>query len=155
MLFNSWIFVIFVVQSLLLVCGLLLIYKCQSTNRRLKAGLKTQEKELAATRKKIRDQAAILIETEREVARLKRIPKAELLPMLQLTHELRSPLAAVQNSLEMILQGYTKADRYLHDEMLTLAQDRTKIMLARVNDFLRLGAVTYAEIERKPRQVQL
>ena len=151
----SWLFVILAAQSVLLVCGLLVILKCRSTNRHLKVERTTQCNELEAMRKEIQDQAAILTNTEREVARLKRIPKAELLPMLQLTHELRSPLAAVQNSLEMILQGYTKNDPKLYDEMLTLAQDRTKVMLARVNDFLRLGAVKYAEIERKPRQVQL
>jgi signal transduction histidine kinase len=75
--------------------------------------------------------------------------------MLQLTHELRSPLASVQHSLEMILQGYTKTDAELHEQMLILAQDRTKTMLERVNDFLRLGAVTYAKTERKPHPVSL
>lgn len=89
------------------------------------------------------------------MSRLKRVPKAELLPMMQLAHELRSPLAAVQHSLEMVLQGYTKSSTELHDEMLSMAQGRTVTMLERVNDFLRLGAVKYAEIERRRQHVQL
>jgi two-component system phosphate regulon sensor histidine kinase PhoR len=100
-------------------------------------------------------QSSVLLDMEREVARLKRVPKAELLPMMQLAHELRSPLAAVQSSLEMILQGYTRNDPDLHDEMLSIAQHRAAGMLERVNDFLRLGAVRYAEIERRPHPVQI
>ncbi|HUT19250.1 MAG TPA: histidine kinase dimerization/phospho-acceptor domain-containing protein, partial [Anaerolineae bacterium] len=100
-------------------------------------------------------QRSVLLDMEREVARLKRVPKAELLPMMQLAHELRSPLAAVQSSLEMVLQGYTKSDPALHDEMLSIAQHRAMGMLERVNDFLRLGAVRYAEIERRPHPVHM
>jgi len=100
-------------------------------------------------------QSSVLLDMEREVARLKRVPKAELLPMMQLAHELRSPLAAVQSSLEMILQGYTRNDPDLHDEMLSIAQHRAAGMLERVNDFLRLGAVRYAEFERRPHPVQI
>jgi signal transduction histidine kinase len=100
-------------------------------------------------------QGSVLLDMEREVARLKRVPKAELLPMMQLAHELRSPLAAVQSSLEMILQGYTRNDPDLHDEMLSIAQHRAAGMLERVNDFLRLGAVRYAEFERHPHPVQV
>jgi signal transduction histidine kinase len=100
-------------------------------------------------------QRSVLLDMEREVARLKRVPKAELLPMMQLAHELRSPLAAVQSSLEMVLQGYTRSDPALHDEMLSIAQQRAIAMLERVNDFLRLGAVRYAEIERRPHPVRI
>ncbi|HUT20326.1 MAG TPA: HAMP domain-containing sensor histidine kinase [Anaerolineae bacterium] len=100
-------------------------------------------------------QRSVLLDMEREVARLKRVPKAELLPMMQLAHELRSPLAAVQSSLEIVLQGYTRNDPALHDEMLSIAQHRAMGMLERVNDFLRLGAVRYAEIERRPHPVHM
>jgi signal transduction histidine kinase len=55
----------------------------------------------------------------------------------------------------MVLQGYTRGNPELHDEMLTLAQNRAVGMLERLDDFLRLGAVKYAEIERKPHPVQL
>jgi signal transduction histidine kinase len=110
---------------------------------------------LASVRRELEERSQLLIELEREVARLKRVPKTELLPMMQLAHELRSPLAATQSSLEMILQGYTDSDPALHDEMLTIAQQRAIAMLSRVNDFLRLGAVRFAEIERRPHPVQL
>jgi signal transduction histidine kinase len=103
----------------------------------------------------MQERANTIAALEREVARLKRIPKAELLPMLKLAHELRSPLAAVQNSLDMLLQGYGKANPELQDEMLNLARGRAEGMMARVNDFLRLGAVQHAELEKKAHPVQL
>jgi len=151
----AWSIIALATLSLFLIGGLFMAGLLYRTNRSLRTRLQKQEEQLASAREEAQDQATVLLETEREMARLKRIPKAELLPMLQLTHELRSPLAAVEHSLEMILQGYTDNDPKLRDEMLALSQDRTKMMLARVNDFLRLGAVKYAEIERQPRQVQL
>ena len=77
------------------------------------------------------------------------------LSMLELAHELRSPLAAIQSTLDMILQGYVKNDAQLQDKMLNLARDRTVMMLGQVNDFLRLGAVQHSEIEKKAEPVQL
>jgi signal transduction histidine kinase len=140
---------VFVVVGLVLVAGLL--YWAVSTTRTLRR----REKELATTLEELQEQSIAEQALEREVSRLKRIPKAELLPMLQLTHELRSPLAAIQNSLDMVLQGYAANDPALQDEMLSLARDRAAGMMARVNDFMRLGAVQHAEIERKVQPVQL
>jgi coenzyme F420 hydrogenase subunit beta len=82
-------------------------------------------------------------------------PESDLLSMLQLAHELRSPLSSIQSALDMVLQGYAEHDRALHDEMLSLARDRAIVMLGQVNDFLRLGAVQHSEVERKVRPVQL
>jgi signal transduction histidine kinase len=138
-----------VVGGLLLVGGLL--YWAISARRTLWL----RERELAAMRADLWQRSITEEALEREVSRLKRIPKAELLPMLQLAHELRSPLAAIQNSLDMILQGYAANDPKLQDEMLDLARDRATTMMARVNDFMRLGAVQHAEIERKVQPVQL
>lgn len=138
-----------VVAGLLLVGGLL--YWAIST----RCMLRRRERELAATLEELQERSIAEEALEREVNRLKRIPRAELLPMLQLTHELRSPLAAIQNSLDMVLQGYAANDPKLQDEMLNLARDRAVGMMARVNDFMRLGAVQHAEIERKVQPVQL
>jgi len=148
--------------GLLLIAGLVVCLRLRRSVRSLQGQLASVDDELLAANKSLsraqddaKNHAALLLETEREVSRLKRVPKAELLPMMQLAHELRSPLAAVQHSLEMILQGYAKSNPDLHDEMLSMAQDRTATMLDRVNDFLRLGAVYYAEIERAQQPVQL
>jgi len=138
-----------VALGLLLAGGLLFLYF--ST----RAKLQQQEQELTAVKKELQERSAALAEAEREVERLKRIPKSELLPMLKLAHEQRSPLAAIQNALDTLLQGYAKTDAQLRDEMLNLARDRAATMLERVNDFLRLGAVRHAEIERNVRPVQL
>jgi signal transduction histidine kinase len=140
---------VLVVAGFLLVGGLL--YWVFST----RCMLRRRDKELAATVEELRERSIAEGALEREVNRLKRIPRAELLPMLQLTHELRSPLAAIQNSLDMVLQGYAANAPQLQDEMLNLARDRAVGMMARVNDFMRLGAVQHAEIERKLQPVQL
>jgi len=117
--------------------------------------VRLQEKELTAAKRELQERSMALVAAEREVARLKRFPKAELLPMLQLSHELRSPLAAIQSSLDMLLQGYAVEGTELHDEMLNLARERAEATLAWVNGFLRLGAVRRAEIERTVQPVQL
>jgi len=147
---QPWLFpAILMVGAFLLIGGLL--YWVVSARRKLQL----REQELAAIRVDLHERSIAEEALEREVSRLKRIPKAELLPMLQLTHELRSPLAAIQNSLDMILQGYAANDPKLQDEMLDLARDRAATMMARVNDFMRLGAVQHAEIERKVQPIQL
>jgi len=145
----SLLLAILVVAGFLLVGGL--VYWAFST----RCILQRREKELAATLEELQERSIAEEALEREVSRLKRIPRAELLPMLQLTHELRSPLAAIQNSLDMVLQGYAANDPKLQDEMLDLARDRAVGMMARVNDFMRLGAVQHAELEREVQPVQL
>jgi coenzyme F420 hydrogenase subunit beta len=121
----------------------------------IRAKLRRKEKELVATANELQARSCALSRAESEMERLKQIPKAELLPMLKLAHEQRSPLAAIQNALDMLLQGYAANDPVLLDEMLGLARDRAATMLERVNDFLRLGSVRHAEIERKLQPVQL
>jgi two-component system sensor histidine kinase ResE len=147
-----------VVGTILVVGLVVALYGAHRQRVRMEAGareLEAARQELADARARTENRGQLLLDMEREVARLKRVPKAELLPMMQLAHELRSPLAAVQSSLEMVLQGYAESDPNLHDEMLTIAQNRAKAMLERVNDFLRLGAVRYAEIERRPHPVEV
>jgi signal transduction histidine kinase len=55
----------------------------------------------------------------------------------------------------MVLQGHTANDPELQDEMLNLARDRAAGMMARVNDFVRLGSIQHAAIERKVQPIQL
>jgi coenzyme F420 hydrogenase subunit beta len=134
----------------LLVFGALL-YFALSTRARLRA----QEQELAVARNELEEHSVLLEQAQREMSRLKQVPKTELLSTLQLTHEMRSPLASIQGALDMLLQGYAKNNAELQDEMLGLARERAASMLDQVNDFLRLGAVQHSEIERKVRSVQL
>lgn len=139
----------------LVVLGLFLVGALLFCALSTRAKLRLKEEELAATRKELQERSLALAEAESEAERLKRIPKAELLPMLKLAHEQRSPLAAIQNALDMLLQGYAANDPTLQGEMLSLARERAATMLERVNDFLRLGAVRHAEIERKVEPVPL
>lgn len=144
-----WLLVALVALSLLVSGGLLYLYL--STRARLRL----RDEELAVTKKELQERSIALAAAEGKVERLERIPRAERLPMLKLAHEQRSPLAAIQNALDMLLQGYTANDPKLQDEMLSLARDRAATMLERINDFLRLGAVQHAEIEREVQPVQL
>ena len=75
--------------------------------------------------------------------------------MLQLAHELRSPLSAAQSALDMLLQGYATTSLELQNEMLILARDRVETMLTRINDFLRLGAVRREEGDSALQRVRL
>jgi len=140
---------------LVIALGLLLAGGLLALSLSARARLRQKEAELAATKEELIQRSTALAQAEGEVERLKKIPKSELLPMLKLAHEQRSPLAAIQNALDMLLQGYAGDDPQLQNEMLSLARDRAATMLERVNDFLRLGSVRHAEIERKVRPVQL
>jgi len=146
---------LFLVVGLLLCAGMAWIVALRRRVRSAETARQRAKAELSSAKEQLTELSRTLLKMEREVARLKRIPKAELLPMLQLTHELRSPLAAIVSALEIVLQGYAVSNPQLHDEMLVLAQDRARNLLGRVNDFMRLGAVKYAEIERTPRPVQI
>ena len=98
--------------------------------------------------------AEMLARTQEGVG-LEAVPQEHLLSFLQLAHELRSPLSMIINSLDVVLQGYTKNDPDLQDQLLSRARERALSMMAQVNDFLRLGAVRHEEFLRKPRPVQL
>jgi two-component system phosphate regulon sensor histidine kinase PhoR len=83
------------------------------------------------------------------------IPREQLLSFLQLVHELRSPINVILNCLDVVLQGYTASDPDLQDDLLTRARDRAANMLAQVDDFLRLGSVSYGEMLQRRQRVQL
>ncbi|OGO05897.1 MAG: hypothetical protein A2Y73_03360 [Chloroflexi bacterium RBG_13_56_8] len=151
-LFSTSLEAILVLLALVLLGGLLFIAR-QALVSRTKLRLRGQE--LTAARKEIAQQSAYLDTAKREIARLQRIPKSELLPMLQLAHELRSPLASIQNALDMLMQGYATTSIELQNEMLGLARDRVEELLAWVNDFLSLGVAKHAKIERTVKPVQL
>lgn len=140
---------LFVVLSLFVVGGL--FYWALSA----RAKLRLQEKELAATRADLEEQSVALARAEGETAHLRSIPKPEALPMLHLAHQLRSPLASIQNALDMLLQGYAASSIELQNEMLSLARDRAETMLARVNSFLRQGTVPRVGMAGKVQPVQL
>jgi coenzyme F420 hydrogenase subunit beta len=135
--------------ALLLVAGQL--HAALSTRAKLRA----QAQEIEELRRELQEQTAALEEAQREAWHLHQGPRAELLSMLQLAHELRSPLASIQSALDMLLQGYARNNVELQDEMLNLSRERAATMLDQVNDFLRLGAVRHSEMGRPPEDVQL
>ena len=81
--------------------------------------------------------------------------RPERLAVLQLAHELRSPLAAIVSSLDMLLQGYAGSDAGLQTEMLSLARDRAASVLTLVNKSLRRGVFGCEALERQSQPVQM
>jgi two-component system phosphate regulon sensor histidine kinase PhoR len=128
-----------------------LLYVALSTRARLRQ----REEELAATKEELLEQSVALEDLKQQVERLQAIPKVDGLTMLQLAHEQRSPLAAIQNALDMLLDGYAAHDPGLQNEMLGLARDRASTTLARINNLLRLGSVQHAQLGEKTQRVQL
>jgi len=136
-----------VLVALLLLSG----YVALSRGIRLRA----QEKELAATKEMLQQRSTALAEAETEVEKLKGLLQRRSAPMLKVVHELRAPIASIQNSLDVIVQGYATGTAPLRDEMLCLARDRAAAMLALINDLLYLGAIQQAEVEKVVEPVQL
>jgi len=152
---SSSFIVALIAQSLLLIGGLFLTSGGLYYIHAVKTRLRVREKELAALQGETREPSGALIPAERAMSPLNPVAAQSSLAMLQFAHELRSPLAAIQNALDTVLQGYTQHDAQLEDEMLNLARDRAVAMLGQVNEFLRLGAVQHAESEEKAEPVQL
>ena len=121
----------------------------------LRDKLQKQKAALEAAQREAQERSAALQDVEGELARLKSVPKVEMMQVLQLIHELRSPLSSIQSALDVLLQGYITSGTDLHNEMLTLARNRAAATLAQVNDFLRLGSVLHGEVKRKVEPVQL
>lgn len=73
--------------------------------RTLTVQVRDLNQELGSLRDESGSQGAPLDEARGEIARLRRVPEAEMLPMLQLAHEMRSPgpLAGCR-----VLVGYSR-----------------------------------------------
>jgi signal transduction histidine kinase len=145
---------VLIVQSLLLIVGLFLIAGRLGNPHTIKTSLRAPAREIAVVQGGPQERPAALIPAGGEISGLNQASKQNALAMLQLAHELRSPLASIQNALDTILQGYTKDDAQLQDEMLNLARDRAVVMLGQVNEFLRRGAVQQTENGGKAGPVQ-
>ena len=99
--------------------------------------------------------AVNLVETWHQSPPLETPLNADGLAMLQSAHQLRSPLAAILNSLNMLLEGYAGSDSELRTEMLSLARDRAVSAMAMVNTSLQRGVLQDAGCERQRWPVQL
>lgn len=110
--------------------------------------LRSREEELGSTKERLREQTLAVQETN---ARLEKAIHARTAPTLQVAHELRAPLAAIQGFLDLILKGYATDGEVSQEEMVRMARDSAAGLLDLVNDLLylghikELGAVTQAE----------
>jgi len=117
--------------------------------------LVAMEKKLAVMEEALQERSAALRRAEQEVERLKELLRRRSAPMLQVVHELRAPIASIQNCLDVLLQGYSTVPAWEQEAMLNLARDRAKASLVLVNDLLYLGGIRHAEVEKEIRSVQL
>jgi len=117
--------------------------------------LVAMEKKLAVLKEMLQEQSAALVRAEEEVERLKEVLKRRSAPILQVVHELRAPIASIQNCLDVLLQGYSTIPTFEQEEMLHLARDRARTLLTLVNDLLYLGGIEHSEVEKEVRPVQL
>jgi len=117
--------------------------------------LVAMEKKLAVMKETLQEQSTALTKAEEEVERLKGLLRRESAPILQVIHELRAPIASIQNCLDVLLQGYSTIPTFEQEEVLHLARDRAGALLVLVNDLLHLGGIRQAEIEKEVQPVQL
>jgi signal transduction histidine kinase len=90
--------------------------------------------------KDVQEQAEELI---RAKAEFERLDAAKSLLMLQVAHELRAPVAAVQSYINLILAGYITGNEL--KPTLTRVQERLQEMLDLISDLLELARLRQAK----------
>lgn len=114
-------------------------------------GLERRRLSLEAKRlQKVEREAAELARAKEEMERLDRFKSAF---MLQVAHELRAPVAALQSFLIAILKGYIPPDQ--QQEVLQRAIDRSQELLELIDDLLNLASAREAQTPQKRRRVSL
>jgi len=79
-------------------------------------------------------------------ARLEKLLRSRSAPTLQVAHQLRAPVAAIQSCLDVVLQGYADRSPEQQRRLLQSARDSASEMLALTNDVLRLGELREATL---------
>jgi two-component system sensor histidine kinase/response regulator len=82
-------------------------------------------------------------ELERAKTELEKLDEIKSQLMLQVAHELRAPVAAVQSYINLILAGYIPADEL--NPTLRRVQDRLQEMLDLISDLLELARLKQAK----------
>ena len=91
-----------------------------------------------------RRQEASAAERSQTQARLEKLLRSRSAPTLQVAHQLRAPVAAVQSCLDVVLQGYADRSPEQQRRLLQSARDSASEMLALTSDVLRLGELREA-----------
>jgi signal transduction histidine kinase len=98
-------------------------------------GMERRRLSLEAKRCALAEQEAARLNQEK--ARLEEIDRAKMAYVRLVTHELRAPVAAIQNYLRLILDGYVPPER--QTEILARAEARAREQLDLIADLLELS----------------
>ncbi len=98
---------------------------------------------------------AVAIDNARAYRQLEELDQAKSRFVQLVAHELRSPLAAVQSLLDVLLAGYAGPVNDKGTELLQRAQRRTESLISLVNDLLDLAAGRLDRLQRELSQVDL
>ncbi len=91
----------------------------------------------------------------RDFTKLKEIEKIKSQFVSMVAHELRSPLAAIQGWLDVVISGEGGGDDRQNREWLERARDRAKSLLALVNDLLEINKIEAGRVALKMESVQV
>lgn len=96
-----------------------------------------------------KEQELGIVSTLRDITRLKEIDQIKSQFVNMVTHELRSPLSAVEGYLTAYLTGVAGNDPQMNRQMLERARQRTHSLLDLVNDLLQYSRLEAKRVERK------
>ncbi len=96
-----------------------------------------------------KEQELGIVSTLRDITRLKEIDQIKSQFVNMVTHELRSPLSAVEGYLTAYLTGAAGNDPQMNRQMLERARQRTRSLLDLVNDLLQYSRLEAKRVERK------
>ncbi len=102
-----------------------------------------------------KEQELGLVSTVRDITQLKEINEIKSQFVNLVTHELRSPLSAVEGYLTAYLTGMAGNDPQMNRQMLERACQRTHSLLDLVNDLLHYSRLESKRVERKKEVLDL
>jgi K+-sensing histidine kinase KdpD len=100
-------------------------------------------------------EGAIAIENARTYQALEVADRAKSDFVQMVTHELRSPLSAVQSMLRILEQGYVGPITSKQQDLIQRSQRRISFLLALVNDLLELAAGKVEQLRGEKKEVVL
>jgi len=91
----------------------------------------------------------------RDITKLKEIDKIKSQFVSMVAHELRAPLAAIVEWLEIVITGEAGGDESLKQKWLERAKERAQSLLVLVNDLLEINRMEAGKIAQKMEAVQV
>lgn len=116
-------------------------YLASSVSKRLRV----REKELVVLKKNLEEAYHKLEESD--------VAKSEFVMMV--THELRSPLSAIESTLKLFLEGYVGDMPGDQRKLVHGIEQRTRFLLKLVNDLLHLARVKTEKFKKRKAEINL